>query len=93
MIQVGGAIGPRCTRAPSAEQSHERLHVNATPICRLFAVVAELLASGRLAETTVPPWGWEVFTIWTRLETGEFGATMDVALVNHGPVTLVLERE
>ncbi|MBI2203050.1 MAG: D-aminoacyl-tRNA deacylase, partial [Candidatus Rokubacteria bacterium] len=23
--------------------------------------------------------------------TGEFGATMDVALVNHGPVTIVLD--
>ena len=28
-----------------------------------------------------------------RVETGEFGATMDVELVNEGPVTLVLERE
>ena len=36
---------------------------------------AELLASGRLTETTVPPWGWEVFTIWAKLPTGEFGAT------------------
>ena len=27
-----------------------------------------------------------------RVETGEFGAMMDVELVNHGPVTLVLER-
>jgi D-tyrosyl-tRNA(Tyr) deacylase len=27
-----------------------------------------------------------------RVESGEFGAMMDVALVNHGPVTLVLER-
>ncbi|MGE0354874.1 MAG: D-aminoacyl-tRNA deacylase [Gemmatimonadales bacterium] len=27
-----------------------------------------------------------------RVETGEFGAMMDVALVNSGPVTLVLER-
>ena len=27
-----------------------------------------------------------------RVETGEFGAMMDVALVNDGPVTLVLER-
>ena len=27
------------------------------------------------------------------VETGEFGAHMDVALVNDGPVTLVLERE
>ncbi len=36
---------------------------------------AELLATGRLTETTVPPWGWEVFTIWARLPTGEFGAT------------------
>lgn len=27
-----------------------------------------------------------------RIETGEFGATMEVELVNHGPVTLVLER-
>ena len=27
-----------------------------------------------------------------RVETGEFGATMDVELVNDGPVTLVLER-
>lgn len=28
-----------------------------------------------------------------RVETGEFGAHMEVALVNDGPVTLVLERE
>jgi D-tyrosyl-tRNA(Tyr) deacylase len=27
-----------------------------------------------------------------RVETGEFGALMDVALVNDGPVTLILER-
>lgn len=27
-----------------------------------------------------------------RVETGEFGAAMDVELVNDGPVTLVLER-
>jgi D-tyrosyl-tRNA(Tyr) deacylase len=27
-----------------------------------------------------------------RVESGEFGAMMDVALVNDGPVTLVLER-
>ncbi len=36
---------------------------------------AELLGSGRLAETTVPPWGWEQFTIWFQLPSGEFGAT------------------
>jgi D-tyrosyl-tRNA(Tyr) deacylase len=28
----------------------------------------------------------------TRVETGEFGADMQVALVNDGPVTLVLDR-
>jgi len=28
-----------------------------------------------------------------RVETGEFGAMMDVELVNDGPVTLILERE
>lgn len=28
-----------------------------------------------------------------RVEEGEFGAMMDVALVNDGPVTLVIERE
>jgi D-aminoacyl-tRNA deacylase len=28
----------------------------------------------------------------TRVETGEFGAVMDVELVNDGPVTLLLER-
>jgi D-tyrosyl-tRNA(Tyr) deacylase len=28
-----------------------------------------------------------------RVQTGEFGAMMDVELVNDGPVTLVLERE
>ncbi len=36
---------------------------------------AELLAGGRLTETTVPPWGWEVFTIWAQLPNGGFGAT------------------
>lgn len=29
----------------------------------------------------------------SRVETGEFGAMMDVDLVNEGPVTLILERE
>lgn len=34
---------------------------------------AELLASGRLGEATVPPWGHEVFTIWTRVgATGKY---------------------
>ena len=28
-----------------------------------------------------------------KVETGEFGAMMDVELVNDGPVTLVLERD
>lgn len=28
-----------------------------------------------------------------RVETGEFGAHMEVELVNHGPVTLLLERD
>lgn len=28
-----------------------------------------------------------------RVATGEFGAKMDVRLVNHGPVTLMIERE
>ena len=28
-----------------------------------------------------------------RVETGEFGAMMQVALINDGPVTLILERE
>jgi D-tyrosyl-tRNA(Tyr) deacylase len=28
-----------------------------------------------------------------RVETGEFGAMMDVELVNEGPVTLMLDRE
>jgi D-tyrosyl-tRNA(Tyr) deacylase len=27
-----------------------------------------------------------------RIETGEFGAMMDVELVNDGPVTLILDR-
>jgi len=27
------------------------------------------------------------------VETGEFGAMMDVELVNEGPVTLMLDRE
>jgi D-aminoacyl-tRNA deacylase len=29
----------------------------------------------------------------TRVETGEFGAMMEVELVNDGPVTLILERQ
>ena len=34
---------------------------------------AELLASGRLAEDTVPRWGREVFTVWTRIgATGKY---------------------
>jgi D-tyrosyl-tRNA(Tyr) deacylase len=28
-----------------------------------------------------------------RIETGEFGADMDVSLINDGPVTIILERE
>jgi len=28
----------------------------------------------------------------TRVETGEFGAMMEVELVNDGPVTLILEK-
>ncbi len=36
---------------------------------------AELLASGRVAETSVPPWGWEQFTVWSRLSSGDIGAT------------------
>ncbi len=35
---------------------------------------ADLLADGRLTENTVPPWGWEVFTIWVKTADG-FGAT------------------
>ena len=34
----------------------------------------------------------ELRTAGLKVETGEFGAMMDVALVNDGPVTLVLER-
>lgn len=34
---------------------------------------AELLAQGRLGEKTIPPWGPEVFTIWTRVgATGKY---------------------
>ncbi len=34
---------------------------------------AEILASGRLAEDTVPTWGGEVFTVWTRVgATGKY---------------------
>lgn len=28
-----------------------------------------------------------------KVETGEFGAKMDVSLINHGPVTILLEKE
>ncbi len=28
-----------------------------------------------------------------KVETGEFGGKMDVSLVNHGPVTIMLEKE
>lgn len=30
--------------------------------------------------------------LWSKVETGRFGAKMDVALINDGPVTLVIDR-
>ena len=47
-----------------------------------YSQQADLLRTGRLAENTVPPWGWEVFTVGTRLgATGKylFGEPLDRA--------------
>jgi D-tyrosyl-tRNA(Tyr) deacylase len=46
-------------------------------------------------EVAIPLYEWFIQKLrdtGTRVETGEFGAMMDVALVNDGPVTLWLER-
>lgn len=46
-------------------------------------------------ETAIPLYERFVAALWAtgiRVATGEFGADMQVALVNDGPVTLVLDR-
>lgn len=48
-------------------------------------------APGPVAEPVVEAFVAELRSLGARVETGVFGADMSVALVNEGPVTLVLE--
>ncbi|OLT38431.1 D-tyrosyl-tRNA(Tyr) deacylase [Actinomadura sp. CNU-125] len=48
-------------------------------------------APGPVAEPLVDAVVTELRTLGAKVETGEFGADMRVALVNDGPITLVLE--
>lgn len=48
-------------------------------------------APGPVAEPLVDAFIAELRNLGARVETGEFGADMKVALVNDGPVTLILE--
>ena len=48
-------------------------------------------APGPVAEPLVTAVTQELRTLGARVETGEFGADMKVALVNDGPVTIILE--
>jgi D-aminoacyl-tRNA deacylase len=48
-------------------------------------------APGPVAEPLVNAVSTELRKLGARVETGEFGADMKVALVNDGPVTLILE--
>jgi D-tyrosyl-tRNA(Tyr) deacylase len=50
-------------------------------------------APGDRAEPLVTAFGESLARLGARVETGAFGAMMDVELVNHGPVTLMLEVE
>jgi D-tyrosyl-tRNA(Tyr) deacylase len=45
------------------------------------------------AEPLVTAFGDALAGLGARVETGTFGAMMDVELVNHGPVTILLEVE
>jgi len=45
------------------------------------------------AEPLVVAFGESLARLGARVETGAFGAMMDVELVNHGPVTIMLEVE
>ncbi|MDR1807649.1 MAG: D-tyrosyl-tRNA(Tyr) deacylase [Propionibacteriaceae bacterium] len=48
-------------------------------------------APAALAEPLVAHLVTTLRTLGAHVETGQFGALMDVELVNHGPVTLILE--
>ena len=48
-------------------------------------------APGRVAEPLVTAFADELRALGARVQTGVFGAQMQVALVNDGPVTLILE--
>ena len=50
-------------------------------------------APGNRAEPLVTAFGESLARLGARVETGAFGAMMDVELVNHGPVTIMLEVE
>ena len=48
-------------------------------------------APGAVAEPLVAAVAQELRTLGARVETGRFGADMKVALVNDGPVTIIIE--
>ena len=48
-------------------------------------------APGPVAEPLVTAVAQELRTLGARVETGRFGADMQVALVNDGPVTIIIE--
>ncbi len=50
-------------------------------------------APAERAEPLVTAFGEALEGLGARVETGMFGAMMDVELVNHGPVTILLEVE
>ncbi|TMM14956.1 MAG: D-tyrosyl-tRNA(Tyr) deacylase [Actinobacteria bacterium] len=50
-------------------------------------------APAERAEPLVTAFGEALAELGARVETGTFGAMMDVELVNHGPVTVLLEVE
>lgn len=47
----------------------------------------------RAAETLYETFIQRARDLGVKVETGRFGAMMDVALVNHGPVTLILDTQ
>jgi len=65
-----------------------------------YKMQAQLLGEGRLAEDTVPPWGGELFTIWTRRgATGKYlfgeplvqivGNWLDMPALLHLPLAML----
>ena len=54
-------------------------------------VVSQFTLYGDTNKGRRPTWQAELRNLGARVETGKFGADMKVALVNDGPVTLILE--